>query len=799
MSVSEPMSAAFPSRLPFVIGITGHMDIHPDRESEVKELLVSIFSWLRQGQLPATEHLTKPKEREGLGLDNTPIILLSSLAPGADQIAAQIAMSKGIEVRGPLPFPHPLYREASTFIRGDGQAQNDKRLQDYDDLVQRICENQLFHVLMAEDIGLTKDELKARLKADLSDRTRRNLRYRAAGEYISAHCDILIAICGQATETEAVVNAPTLPPLAQAGAQHIVHSHLHGQEPGILPLETALSWADNGPVFRIYCPKKGTPPSNPPTPTSLAIWHPRDSAIPEQFEEQWQKREMESLRQFAQHLEAVNRELPNIAEDQSPGLLKTPKTYRPQTTLELGWAAIVSFFTRLWKGLISLFSGPEDKPNPPRNHLDLRLENMARLRRAVTKLNYKYDARIKWLSTAFLIAFLFAVVSLQLFENLPAEGPIPAWRSALFILAALSVIGCYAVRGWFIRRGYFDRQIDYRALAEGLRVQFYWSAAGLGLSVANHYLQRLRGDTSWIRAALTAVSSPLQKDGLSFRKLDAQKKNDRLQAISNGWLGEQLFYFSRAYHRQSLRQQRVGTVGLILIFTGVTFIGVLAFMQARPASDFIGLVTHCCQGVPCWSPLAWWFGGALLLWLIVQVTTLMTYRVYYGGGKPNCCVKFSALLHYGHHWSYHLIAGVLLGWALLCVHCHYILPDTPAPANGDLDQHLNDFKAWATMAKNILIAGWAAATAYNVFKHADENTKRYAAMRDLFRAAKARMDHLLKQHLEAIAHGNESEQERLLKAMQQHLAALGQEALQENSDWLQMHRIKPVEPQLPVG
>ena len=50
-----------------------------------------------------------------------------------------------------------------------------------------------------------------------------------------------------------------------------------------------------------------------------------------------------------------------------------------------------------------------------------------------------------------------------------------------------------------------DRFQDYRALAEGLRVQFYWRLAGIHESVYEQYLARQEGELDWIRNAMRAA------------------------------------------------------------------------------------------------------------------------------------------------------------------------------------------------------------------------------------------------------------------------------------------------------
>jgi len=50
-----------------------------------------------------------------------------------------------------------------------------------------------------------------------------------------------------------------------------------------------------------------------------------------------------------------------------------------------------------------------------------------------------------------------------------------------------------------------DRLNDYRVIAEGLRVQTYWAAAGIGLPVASRYVNRRLGELQWIRGALRSA------------------------------------------------------------------------------------------------------------------------------------------------------------------------------------------------------------------------------------------------------------------------------------------------------
>jgi hypothetical protein len=80
-------------------------------------------------------------------------------------------------------------------------------------------------------------------------------------------------------------------------------------------------------------------------------------------------------------------------------------------------------------------------------------------------------------------------------------------------------------------------------------------------------------------------------------------------------------------------------------------------------------------------------------------------------------------------------------------------------------------------------------------KFVTENTRRYAAMRDLFRSSRARLETLLAQHQGLVAaRAPAVERQALVRAIHDLMSALGREALHENTDWLTMHRNRPVEP-----
>ncbi len=101
------------------------------------------------------------------------------------------------------------------------------------------------------------------------------------------------------------------------------------------------------------------------------------------------------------------------------------------------------------------------------------------------------------------LTLLFAALLALTFELYAEVLP---WRalpmSYLAAFASLTVILL-----WQRKRDVQGRYLDYRALAEGLRVQFYWRLAGLPDSASSSYLRKQLDELRWIREALRAAAA----------------------------------------------------------------------------------------------------------------------------------------------------------------------------------------------------------------------------------------------------------------------------------------------------
>jgi hypothetical protein len=83
---------------------------------------------------------------------------------------------------------------------------------------------------------------------------------------------------------------------------------------------------------------------------------------------------------------------------------------------------------------------------------------------------------------------------------------------------------------------------DYRAMAEGCRVRFFWQLAGVKASVPDNYLGRQRTELDWIRYGLVGWEVGLDHHP-SAAWIDPR---ERLQFILKHWVEDQYEYFRRA-------------------------------------------------------------------------------------------------------------------------------------------------------------------------------------------------------------------------------------------------------------
>lgn len=171
------------------------------------------------------------------------------------------------------------------------------------------------------------------------------------------------------------------------------------------------------------------------------------------------------------------------------------------------------------------------------------------------------------------IVVFMAALSFDLSVHLLVDQRLIALRTlGLFGLPILTAVAMLINRR-AKRRDYQNRYQDYRGLAEGLRVQFYWRLAGVDACVADHYLGRHRRELQWIRSAcrssLVTANWPLEPSN-----------DDLAKVVFERWIEAQGEYFDRAAGKQERKLKRFERRVKLCFWLGFAIVLILGVWSA---------------------------------------------------------------------------------------------------------------------------------------------------------------------------------------------------------------------------
>ena len=767
----------------FVVGVTGHMDLDPGHRDRVKVEVKRIFTWLRGSPGKQNKNESNTALGPGLDLKNTPIILLSSLAPGADQWVVEAAreMDPPLRALAPLPFLKDQYLEASTFKR-DGVTKDEAASK----FLAEFPDEDAFVVRLRDELDLDDDALRAKhnfIVTGPDGKQERDRRYAAAGEYVAAYSDILIALTdkpiGQA-------ETAMLDPNENQGARAIAELKRRGITPGLLPILPTLSWADNGPVIHVYAPRKPKEASgiaekwSCAEAKSLEVLYPYDCRPPGISEKEgenpdWIKAGHAILKVVAEHLERLNTE-----------------------NIQLDPAREDRAFAELLPAAPDLPAGaPRTHALPNANeHLKTTLDRLARLRRRVAGYSSHYNSHLTRLKRALFALAFGSALFFSLADNWNAKAAVWRLPQTFFVTGLGLTLAAWLVYFCFKKTAAAERCDDYRAIAEGLRVQFYWTACGTGESVASNYLQRQRGELGWIRNVISATAFPYEPNRVRFSQLSLIDQHAALRCARETWIGGQHTYFRKAIDDLNLRREVFSSYAHVLLWTGFVLFAFFFFAQRSE--------TPVLPGLPALLSFA---TGALILSMLCRASAPRVGRTRQKDGPEHEKRGRSSepLISKFRNWLFslpkmflpeqvqsrkggHLIHTSLLvgALALLTIGTVYLLEGfvpwlPPAYKLGSIFKYL-------ALAGGVLCGAWVEV---NFFA---EHIRHYASMASLFQAAGLRFDDYFKWPQQATKDQKEAFEKQIVTHIQALIVAVGREALSENAEWLITHRARPLEP-----
>lgn len=559
---------------------------------------------------------------------HSPLILLSPLAEGSDRLVARVALAAGVRLIVPLPLAQDLYE------------------QDFQDDGSRAEFRQL---LAAAESSVVLPLVAGNTSAGVTTYgEQRNRQYAQVGAIIARQSQVLLALWdGVAGDGDDKVG----------GTADVVRFRLEGVPASYDPAAASpLSFAGTGPVHHIVTPRVGRPVPDRALTTTLLVPERQSTATSHDDLQWWMDQFNEDALRFRDEMAA------NRASSKAQ-LLQVSEAALADTTLSLPHAAHVTLEHYAVADTLALhFAG------------------------------HTRAASRKLFAWVFVSALFF-----NLFHSLPhphlAEHPSALERLAAVPWLLLLFLGASIVASYWIHRDvkeqdYQNKHQDYRALAEALRIQFFWQLAGIPDRVVDHYLRKQRGALEWIRNALRAWDA----ESLAYTAdLTAGGPSpDRLAFVARHWVTEQRNYFaSKARREQATLEAEEERIEL-LVRASVGLALLLAVVLTLP----LIVPVHALEAIKHWVEDPWVHGLVM-----IAIVTLA------------------------------VIAGL---------------------------RH-----------------------AYNQQMARSEHAKQFGRMSELFDGAQT---HLSLQ----LASGNLTQASALLRE-------LGQEALEENGDWVLLHRERPLE------
>lgn len=203
-----------PNPSPINIGVTGHRDLRPEDKAKLSEKIHSIYINLQKKY------------------HNSSFILFSSLAEGADRLAAEVALERDYRLIVPLPLEQEEFEED---FPDEGSRADFRRL------VTRA--DKRFTLPLAD--GCTSENIKK------SGRYR-DMQYDQASAYIVSNCSILIALWDGKEENH---------------VSKVINWHQRGLPQPFMSSFVQTVPADETITYHIVTPRK----SNPDPPGAFSI------------------------------------------------------------------------------------------------------------------------------------------------------------------------------------------------------------------------------------------------------------------------------------------------------------------------------------------------------------------------------------------------------------------------------------------------------------------------------------------------------------------------------------------------
>jgi hypothetical protein len=499
------------NRLPLVIGVTGHCEIH-NTDLGLKKAVKDYFADLRRAY------------------PHTPILLLSQLAEAADRLVVKWALELNREAIGPIVDLLVVQAmQDELFLQEFDDPNHPAQRAEYDDLVA-VARRKIVLPLLSP---------AAEVNRATGNAEARDLQFLFGGAFVARRCHILLAMWDDSADNR-LGSTDQIVQFKQSGrvnAEVQRRLFVENAEPYLLRPEP-LDVPETGPIVRILVPAAGAARQS-------ATCERKNVAPLSYYERGASERDREEYFERFDIIHKRNLDRFNLM------------------SLELSGQALHNRENEQQQRI------PDTDLRRLPDSLKLLRNIYATADQLAISLQSRLEATLVW--SVILIAT--AVIAFSAYAHL-VHGPASRWLLFLYLLllAIADAVYLYATKSdelnlferrprWLPMRGRDDqdRYQDYRTLCEGLRVQLYWRLAGMKRFASDHYFGQQKNEIEWIRKAVETwglLAEPATQNGSTT--LPSSK---RLELVKEGWIVDQIKYYIKASYRERVKQSLFQQIG----------------------------------------------------------------------------------------------------------------------------------------------------------------------------------------------------------------------------------------------
>lgn len=738
-SLGAPSEAADQGLIPLVVGVTGHRNIASDAIEPLTKSLRRLFRHLLTPPPVPRFSFWRRKHPHGERVP-TPLVLITPLAEGADRIVARVALEFGARLVVPLPLPQADYEQ--DFAHHATPAENERSLAEFRELISDAHTERVIELprvpVAAGETHHTVDDL-----------TRRNLQYALVGAYIARQAQVMIALWdghppsadkpGGTADIIAFRRTGRFAALSDALAAHLARV----PEPFAV-YDSPLDPPDTGAVHHIVTPRADREIASTLRPFGEHVLAP----VVYDHHPRQRRRYFDQLVRIEQQIHTFNRVAVDARDRIAPRVARNAEYLYPT-------------------------SGDTAAPLRPLTEPLLRLRRAFALADTLAgEYQHRTHSAFRWVFWFGFLAVVMFEVYAELYTGTRATEATRVSALAAYVLF-LGLADAWYV--WARARDIQNHFQDYRALAEGLRVQFYWRLVGVGQAASDYYLRKQRDELTWIRSAIRA-----------WGLVTAPPAHADPHAADQLWVETQRrYYLERARPRDlaalaRFRERGSGLIGASIFAAGawslfVALCGVYGFCRRWLGAEQVAIP----------SLATWLFVLLVPLGAVVTFATHLLFRVEDEGddfdprtGSPLWGMGPKAAMR-----------GFALGVLVIL-----LLPVAGAIGVRWVEQHASlahwwlgpwpfttEPHPWFVMAlvltalAGTLLHGYADRRAYA------GHARQYRRMGEVFARAYAAL-------------GADRSRAAPPRDVRDLIVSLGKEALAEHADWVLLHRDRPLEP-----